>query len=69
MLLLVKFTAAWYATFKIIALYITGGLNAILSPQHQKEIIRYIYNHQNEDGGWGFHIEGHITMFGSALNI
>jgi len=23
---------------------------------------------QNEDGGWGFHIEGHSTMFGSALS-
>lgn len=23
---------------------------------------------QNEDGGWGLHIEGSSTMFGSALN-
>ncbi|KAL0374666.1 UNVERIFIED_CONTAM: Lupeol synthase, partial [Sesamum radiatum] len=23
---------------------------------------------QNEDGGWGLHIEGHSTMFGSILN-
>ncbi|KAL4374641.1 hypothetical protein AHAS_Ahas05G0202100 [Arachis hypogaea] len=23
---------------------------------------------QNEDGGWGFHIEGHSTMFGSGLS-
>ncbi|KAL2925663.1 Lupeol synthase, partial [Bienertia sinuspersici] len=22
----------------------------------------------NEDGGWGFHIDGHSTMFGSAFN-
>ena len=22
---------------------------------------------QNEDGGWGLHIEGHSTMFGSVL--
>ncbi|XP_057980688.1 lupeol synthase-like [Malania oleifera] len=51
----------------VIALYITGGMNAILTPEHQKEIIRYIYNHQNEDGGWGFHIEGHSTMLGTAL--
>ncbi|KAA8535876.1 hypothetical protein F0562_030879 [Nyssa sinensis] len=52
----------------VIALYVTGALNAILSPEHQKEIIRYIYNHQNEDGGWGIHIEGHSTIFGSALS-
>ncbi|XP_057980689.1 lupeol synthase-like [Malania oleifera] len=52
----------------VMALYITGAVNAILTPQHQKEIIRYIYNHQNEDGGWGLHIEGHSTMFGSVLS-
>jgi len=23
---------------------------------------------QNEDGGWGLHIEGHSTMFCTALN-
>ena len=23
---------------------------------------------QNEDGGWGFHIEGHSTMLGTSLN-
>jgi len=28
------------------ALYITGSLNAVLGPEHQKEIIRYLYNHQ-----------------------
>ncbi|KAL5769101.1 hypothetical protein ACOSQ2_015884 [Xanthoceras sorbifolium] len=52
----------------VMALYVTGGLNTVLSPQHQKEIKRYLYNHQNEDGGWGLHIEGHSTMFGTALS-
>ncbi|KAL6985042.1 lupeol synthase [Sarracenia purpurea var. burkii] len=52
----------------VMALYVTGAVNAILSPEHQKEIIRYIYNHQNEDGGWGIHIEGHSTIFGSCLS-
>ncbi|ESW24999.1 hypothetical protein PHAVU_004G178500 [Phaseolus vulgaris] len=52
----------------VMALYITGSLDAVLGPEHKKEIIRYLYNHQNEDGGWGFHIEGHSTMFGSALS-
>jgi squalene cyclase len=28
----------------------------------------YLLDMQNEDGGWGFHIEGHSTMFGSALS-
>ena len=29
-------------------LYITGTLNAVLGPEHHKEIIRYIYNQQVE---------------------
>ncbi|KAH7671929.1 Cycloartenol synthase protein [Dioscorea alata] len=51
----------------VIALYVTGALNAVLSLQHQQEMCRYLYNHQNKDGGWGLHIEGHSTMFGSVL--
>ncbi|TKW38071.1 hypothetical protein SEVIR_1G089900v4 [Setaria viridis] len=51
----------------IITLYVSGALNTVLSSEHQKEIRRYLYNHQNEDGGWGLHIEGPSTMFGSAL--
>ncbi|KAJ7973664.1 Terpene cyclase/mutase family member [Quillaja saponaria] len=52
----------------VMALYITGALDSVLGREHQKEIIRYLYNHQNEDGGWGLHIEGQSTMFGSALS-
>ncbi|KAH0462639.1 hypothetical protein IEQ34_010214 [Dendrobium chrysotoxum] len=52
----------------IITLYVTGALNVVLSSEHQKEMCRYLYNHQNEDGGWGLHIEGHSTMFGSVLS-
>ncbi|XP_063934662.1 lanosterol synthase-like isoform X2 [Zophobas morio] len=32
------------------------------------EILRYLFNVQNEDGGWGLHIESTSTMFGSVLN-
>ncbi|KAK7272775.1 hypothetical protein RJT34_29606 [Clitoria ternatea] len=52
----------------VMALYITRSLDVVLGPEHRKEIVRYLYNHQNEDGGWGFHIEGHSTMFGSTLS-
>ncbi|KAI3952283.1 hypothetical protein MKW92_009680, partial [Papaver armeniacum] len=52
----------------VISLYITGTLNAVLSSEHQKEMRRYVYNHQNGDGGWGLHIEGPSTMFGTVLN-
>nr|GLL30205.1 dammarenediol II synthase-like [Ipomoea trifida] len=52
----------------MIVLYISGAINTILTSEHKKEIVRFIYNHQNEDGGWGFYIGGHSTMIGSALN-
>ena len=35
---------------------------------HRKLIARYLFNHQNEDGGWGLHIEGRSTAFGTVLN-
>jgi len=40
----------------------------VLSPHHREEMIRYLVNHQNEDGGWGLHIESHSTVFGTGLN-
>lgn len=52
----------------LITLYTTGALNTVLTPAHKQEMIRYLRNHQNEDGGFGLHIEGHSTMFGSALS-
>ncbi|WCJ34666.1 Cycloartenol synthase [Euphorbia peplus] len=51
----------------VITLSVTGALNAVLSEEHKKEMRRYLYNHQNRDGGWGLHIEGPSTMFGSVL--
>ncbi|XP_062105043.1 cycloartenol synthase-like [Humulus lupulus] len=51
----------------VIGLSVTGGLNAILPHEHRREACRYLYNHQNEDGGWGLHIEGRSTMFCSGL--
>lgn len=52
----------------VMAVYITGHLDTIFPAEHKKEILRYIYNHQNEDGGWGFHIEGHSIMFCTVLS-
>nr|AHF49822.1 bAS [Maesa lanceolata] len=52
----------------VMALYITGHLDIIFPSEHKKEILRYIYNHQNGDGGWGFHIEGHSIMFCTVLS-
>ncbi|KAI3851070.1 hypothetical protein MKW92_045485, partial [Papaver armeniacum] len=52
----------------IFTLYISGTLNTIFSEEHRKETLRHIYWHQNEDGGYGLHIEGHSIMFSTALN-
>jgi cycloartenol synthase len=51
----------------VIALYTTGALNTVLSPAAQQEMVRYLRNHQNQDGGFGLHIEGGSTMFGTVL--
>lgn len=34
----------------------------------RQELIRYLRNYQNHDGGWGQHTEGHSTMLGTVLN-
>eukprot|EP00261_Vitis_vinifera_P036673 XP_019077916.1 PREDICTED: cycloartenol Synthase isoform X2 [Vitis vinifera] len=52
----------------VITLHITGALNIVLSIEHQREMCRYLFNNQNEDGGWGLHIEGPSTMFGTVLS-
>ncbi|KAK1417057.1 hypothetical protein QVD17_26179 [Tagetes erecta] len=52
----------------IVGLHIMGVMDFVLSTEHKREICRYLYNHQNVDGGWGLHIEGHSTMFCTALN-
>ncbi|XP_048544760.1 achilleol B synthase-like isoform X4 [Triticum urartu] len=52
----------------IFALHVTGLLHTVLSTEHRREICRYIYNHQNEDGGWGTQVLAPSTMFGSCLN-
>ncbi|KAE9408701.1 terpene synthase [Gymnopus androsaceus JB14] len=37
--------------------------------EERREMIRYLMNRAHpEDGGWGIHVEGHSTVFGTALN-
>ena len=50
----------------LITLYVTGA-DADLTPQQRSEMIRYLWNHQSPDGGWGLHIEEPCTMFGTVL--
>lgn len=55
----------------IITLYVTG---LKLSQPEETEIIRYVFNMQNVgdknggDGGWGLHVEGDSSVFGTTLN-
>ena len=48
----------------VIASYVTGSP---FDAAHRTMMIRYMLNHQNQDGGWGLHIEGASTMFGTVL--
>ncbi|WVZ78628.1 hypothetical protein U9M48_026309 [Paspalum notatum var. saurae] len=52
----------------IFSLYVTGSINTIISSEHRCEILRYICNHQNKDGGWSTNVLGKSSMFGSCLN-
>ncbi|WJX86412.1 Beta-amyrin synthase [Trifolium repens] len=58
----------YYIAPLVFVLYITEHLDSIFSEEYCKEILCYLYIHQNEDGGWGLHIEGHSIMFCTALN-
>nr|VDC94822.1 unnamed protein product [Brassica oleracea] len=48
----------------VFCLYVTGHLEEVFNA----ELLRYIYCHQNEDGGWGLHIESKSFMFTTVLN-
>lgn len=48
----------------VIASYITASP---FDKPTQVLIKRNIWNHQNDDNGWGLHIEGHSTMFGTVM--
>ncbi|CAM0914184.1 unnamed protein product [Alopecurus aequalis] len=52
----------------IFSLHVTRSLNIVISSDHRREICRHIYNHQNEDGGWGINVISPSTMLGSCLN-
>ncbi|CAN8271192.1 unnamed protein product [Cochlearia groenlandica] len=52
----------------VFCLHITGHFEEVFDAEHRKEMLRYIYVHQNDDGGWGLHIESKSVMFSTALN-
>ena len=48
----------------LIASYVSG---TDFPKPHQELMKIYLFNHQNEDGGWGMHIESNSTMFGTVM--
>ncbi|KAK7271592.1 hypothetical protein RJT34_27627 [Clitoria ternatea] len=52
----------------VFCMYITGQLDSVFPDEYRKEMLRHICCHQNKDGGWGLHIEGHSTMFCTTFN-
>ncbi|KAM6586390.1 hypothetical protein CsatA_008995 [Cannabis sativa] len=52
----------------VFCVYITGHLDIILNEHHKREILWYMYCHQNEDGGWGVHVEGPSMMMCTVMN-
>ena len=52
----------------VVVAYVTGTMDSLLPAPHRRAMITYLRNHQQEDGGWGTHIESPSTMFGSTLS-
>ena len=51
----------------IVVWYVMGQPSELISDQHKKVMIHYLTVHQQQDGGWGTHIESPSTMFGTVL--
>ncbi|PGH16342.1 hypothetical protein AJ79_01884 [Helicocarpus griseus UAMH5409] len=50
----------------LVTWYVTG---TPIPPEYAIEIKRYLFARQHpEDGGWGLHIEGHSSVFGTSMN-
>ena len=48
----------------VFAMYIT---DTPIPEEWGIEMVRYLENHVNEDGGWGLHLEGHSSVFATGL--
>jgi squalene/oxidosqualene cyclase-like protein len=54
--------------FLLPGLLIASYLSDTPFPKAHREMMkRYLFNHQNPDAGWGMHIEGESTMFGTVM--
>jgi lanosterol synthase len=54
--------------FLLPGLLIAAYISETPYPKAHREMMKiYLFNHQNKDAGWGMHIEGESTMFGSVM--
>lgn len=54
--------------FLLPGLLIASYISDTPFPKAHREMMKlYIFNHQNPDAGWGMHIEGESTMFGTVM--
>ena len=54
--------------FLLPGVLIASYISSTPFPQAHQEMMKlYIFNHQNKDAGWGMHIEGESTMFGTVM--
>ncbi len=54
--------------FLLPGLLIAAYMSATPFPKAHQEMMKlYLFNHQNQDAGWGMHIEGESTMFGTVM--
>ncbi|WP_374089000.1 terpene cyclase/mutase family protein [Methylomicrobium lacus] len=54
--------------FLLPGLLIASYISDVPFPMAHREMMkRYLFNHQNTDAGWGMHIEGESTMFGTVM--
>lgn len=51
----------------VVAWYVMGRPSVMISPPQQALMLHYLKVHQQEDGGWGTHIESPSTMFGTTV--
>lgn len=54
--------------FLLPGLLIASYISETPFPKAHREMMKlYLFNHQNPDAGWGMHIEGESTMFGTVM--
>lgn len=54
--------------FLLPGLLVASYISDTAFPKSHQELMKlYLFNHQNQDGGWGMHIEGDSTMFGTVM--